>query len=97
VLPWLDGVEIGSRADAIYNGECKIAEALSDDETIDGVHHPAPEAVKRLKVELEPLLGPDPRLQPDGTFRWWNADTRVGRSCRLFRASILEPAAPASP
>jgi hypothetical protein len=90
VLPWLDGVEIGSRADAIYNGECKIAEALSDDETIDGVLHVAPELVKRLKVELEPTLGPDPRIKPDGS-RIVGADTRVRRSCRLFNAAVLEP------
>lgn len=93
VLPWLDGVEIETRADAIYNGECSIAEALSDDQTIDGRFYPAPEAIKRLKVELEPRLGPDPRIKPDGT-RIVGSDTRVTRSCRLFRAAILEPPAP---
>lgn len=91
VLPWFDGNELWSRSDIIYNMECKLAEALSDDETIDGVLYPAPELVTRLKVELEPKIGPDPRLKPDGT-RAIGYDTRVAFSCPLFRASILEPA-----
>jgi hypothetical protein len=93
VLPWLDRTQIWSRADAIYNGECKLAASLSDDQTIDGVFYPAPETIKRLKVELEPRLGPDPRIKPDGT-RIVGLDTRVARFCPLFRATILEPPPP---
>lgn len=93
VLPWLDRVQIWTRSDAMYNGECKLAASFSDDQTIDGKFYPAPEAVKRLKLELEPRMGPDPRVKPDGT-RIVGSDTRVTRSCRLFRAAILEPPAP---
>lgn len=94
VLPWFDRPPIWTRADAIYNGECKIAAALSDDQTIDGVLYPAPDAVKRLKIELEPRIGPDTRFNPDGTRAWYGSDTRVALSCPLFRASIVEPPAP---
>lgn len=74
----------------ILNAERKLAEALSDDQTIDGVLYPAPEKVKRLKKELEPIIGPDPRRRPDGT--WVHgSDTRVSGNCQLFRAAILEP------
>jgi hypothetical protein len=89
-LPWLDGDEYWSQGDVIVNGEVGIADALSDDQTIDGVLYPAPEEVKRLKKELEPIIGPDPRRRPDG--RWVHgSDTRVSRNCQLFRAAILEP------
>jgi hypothetical protein len=74
----------------VPNGERKLAEALSEDQTIDGVLHPAPEAVERLKKELVPIIGPDPRRRPDGTWVYGN-DTRVSRNCQLFRAAILEP------
>lgn len=93
VIPWLDGTEFMSQADAVYNWECKVAEALSEDQTIDSVLYPEPELVKRLKVELEPTIGPDPRFNPDGSRRI-AADTRVRYSCPLFRASILEPSPP---
>jgi hypothetical protein len=78
----------------IYNTECKLAAALSDDQTIDGVLYPVPETVKRLKIELEPKIGPDTRFNPDGTRAWYGSDTRVALSCPLFRASILEPPLP---
>ena len=93
VLPWFDQVEIWTREDAIYNTECKLAAYFSEDQIVDGKPLPAPAAVKRLKVELEPTMGPDQRIKPDGT-RIVGLDTRVQRSCRLFRASILEPPAP---
>jgi hypothetical protein len=90
-LPWLDGDEYWGQRAIIANGEKKLAEALSDDQTIDGVFYPAPEAVTRLKKELDPIIGPDRRFAPDGTRLYYGSDTRVGRNCRLFRAAILEP------
>lgn len=91
-LPWFDRTQIWTRSDAIYNIECKLAGSLSDDQTVDGVFYPAPETVRRLKVELEPRIGPDPRIKPDGTRRV-GLDPRVAFSCLLFRATILEPPA----
>jgi hypothetical protein len=95
-IPWLDGDEWWSQADAVYNTECKSAEALSDDQTIGGVLYPAPEIVKRLKAELEPEIGPDTRFNPDGSRAWYGSDKRVRYSCSLFRASILEPSSSAN-
>jgi hypothetical protein len=92
VLPWLDGDEYWGQEAVILNGERKLAEALSDDQTIDGVFYPAPEAVMRLKKELEPIIGPDPRLRPDG--RWCTAATRGSRaiaSCSAPRSSSPSP------
>lgn len=94
VLPWLDGNELWARDEIIYDAECKLAESLSEDRTINGIVYPAPEAVKRLKVELEPIIGPDPRIKADGT-RIHGSDPRVRFHCALFRAAILEP--PAAP
>jgi hypothetical protein len=89
-FPWFDGTDQIPRRSILLNGERGFAEALSDDQTIDGVLYPAPEEVKRLKKELEPIIGPDPRRRPDG--RWVHgSDTRVSRNCQLFRAAILEP------
>ena len=92
VLPWFDQTRIMTRSDIIHNMECKLAASFSEDQIVDGALYPAPTAVKRLKVELEPVMGPDQRIKPDGT-RIVGLDTRVRRSCRLFRASILEPPA----
>jgi hypothetical protein len=90
LLPLFDGTDLIPRRAVVPNGERKLAEALSEDQTIDGVLYRAPEEVKRLKKELEPIIGPDPRRRPDGS--WVHgSDTRVGRNCRLFRAAILEP------
>lgn len=91
-LPWLDGDEYWGQAAVILNGEKRLAEALSDDQTISGVLYPAPAGVTRLKKELEPIIGPDRRFAPDGTQLVYGSDTRVGRNCQLFRAAILEPA-----
>ena len=91
LLPWFDGTDLIPRRSVVPNGERKLAEALSDDQTIDGVLYPAPEAVTRLKRELEPAIGPDPRFAPDRTRLYYGSDTRVGRNCELFRAAILEP------
>jgi hypothetical protein len=91
MLPWLDGDEYWGQETVILNAERKLAEALSDDQTIDGVYYPAPEEVKRLKKELEPIIGPDRRFAADGTRLYYGSDTRVGRNCQLFRAAILEP------
>lgn len=91
VLPWLDRQPVYlSRADAIYNTECQVAEGLSEDLTIDGVLHRVPEALERLRVEMAARIGPDPRFAPDGTRRI-ASDTRVTLFCPLFRATILEP------
>jgi hypothetical protein len=90
LVSWLDGNEYWGQRDIILNAEEKRANALSDDKTIDGVFYPAPEEVKRLKKELEPIIGPDPRRRPDGTWVY-GSDTRVSRNCQLFRAAILEP------
>jgi hypothetical protein len=91
LLPWLDGNKYWGQSDIILNAEEKLANALSEDPTIDGVLYPPPEEVKRLKQVLEPIIGPDPRRRPDGT--WVHgSDTRVSRNCQLFRAAILEPA-----
>jgi hypothetical protein len=90
LLPWLDGDEYWGQDAVILNAERKLAEALSDDQTIDGVLYAAPEEVKRLKKELEPIIGPDPRRRPDGTWVY-GSDTRVAGNCQLFRAAILEP------
>jgi hypothetical protein len=90
-LPWLDGNELWGQEAVILNAEKKLADALSDDQTIDGVFYPAPDEVKRLKKELEPIIGPDRRFAPDGTRLYYGSDTRVSRNCRLFRAAILEP------
>lgn len=89
-LPWLDGHEIVSRSDTVYDIECKVAQMLGDDVTIDGVLYRAPEPLKRLKVEMAQAIGPDPRFDPDGRRRI-AADTRITRFCPLFRAAILEP------
>jgi hypothetical protein len=90
LLPLFDGTDLIPRRAVVPNGERKLGEALSEDQTIDGVLYPAPEEVKRLKKELEPIIGPDPRRRPDG--RWVHgSDTRVSRNCQLFRAAILEP------
>jgi hypothetical protein len=91
VLPWLDGNELWGQEAVILNAEKKLAEALSDDQTINGVLYPAPEEVKRLKKELEPIIGPDRRFAADGTRLYYGSDTRVSRNCQLFRAAILEP------
>jgi hypothetical protein len=91
VLPAFDGTDLIPRRSVVASSERKLAEALSDDQTINGVLSPAPEAVKRLKKELEPIIGPDRRFAPDGTRLYYGSDTRVGRNCRLFRAAILEP------
>jgi hypothetical protein len=91
LLPWLDGDEYWGQETVILNAERKLAEALSDDRTLDGVFYPAPEEVKRLKKELEPIIGPDRRFARDGTRLYYGSDTRVGRNCQLFRAAILEP------
>jgi hypothetical protein len=66
-LPWLDGEQISTRGDAIFNTECKVGEMLSEDVTLDGVLHRAPEAVDRLRVEMAARIGADPRFAPDGT------------------------------
>lgn len=95
-LPWLDGRQISTRSDAIFNIECKVAEMLSEDVTLDGVLHRAPEIVDRLRVEMAAQIGPDPRFAPDGTRRI-AADTRVSQICPLFRATILEPQPVGSP
>jgi hypothetical protein len=90
-LGWGDGDELLDRGEVILKGETGIADYLSEDQVIDGVLHPAPEAVKRLKVELAPIIGPDPRILPDGRVAI-GSDTRVSRHCTtLFRAAILEP------
>jgi hypothetical protein len=89
-LPWLDGRQISTRSDAIFNIECKVAEMLSEDVMLDGVLHRAPEAVERLRVEMAARIGSDPRFAPDGTRRI-ALDTRITQFCPLFRATILEP------
>lgn len=94
VLPWLDRPEIQSRADVIYNTECQVAQAVSEDLTIDGVHYEAPKSVERLRVEMADNIGPDPRFDAQGRRRI-ASDTRVALFCPLFRAAILEPPAPA--
>jgi hypothetical protein len=92
-IPWFDGDDFWSQADAVYNWECKVAEAVSEDQVIDGVLHRAPEAVERLRAKMASRIGPDPRFAPDGT-RKIAADTRVTRFCPLFRAAILDPPSP---
>jgi hypothetical protein len=90
VFPIFDGTDLIPRRSVVYTDQRKLAEILSEDQTIDGVFYPAPEEVKRLKKELEPIIGPDPRRRPDR--RWVHgSDTRASRNCRLFRAAILEP------
>lgn len=97
VLPWLDRPPVHrSRADAIYNMECKVAEGLSEDQVIDGMLHRAPEAVDRLRVKMAAKIGPDPRFASDGSRRI-SADTRISLFCPLFRATILEPQPVGSP
>lgn len=90
-LPWLDGHEIVSRSDALHDTEGKVAQMLGNDVTIDGVFYPAPEGLKRLKVEMAEAIGPDPRFGPDAGRRI-AADTRITLFCPLFRAAVLEPA-----
>jgi hypothetical protein len=43
------------------------------------VLYPAPEEVKRLKKELEPIVGPDRRFASDGTQLYHGSDTRVAQ------------------
>ena len=75
LLPWLDGNELWGQGAIIMNAERKLAELLSEDQTFDGIPYPAPEEVKRLKKELEPVIGPDPRHRPDGSWVY-GSDTR---------------------
>jgi hypothetical protein len=91
LLPAFDGTDLIPRRSVVASSERKLAEALSDDQKIEGVLYPAPDEVKRLKKELEPIIGPDRRFAPDGTRLYYGSDTRVGRNCQLFRAAILEP------
>ena len=93
MLSWLDRPEIQSRADVVYNTECQVAQAVSEDLTIDGMLYQPPKAVERLRIEMADEIGPDPRFDANGRRRI-ASDTRVTLSCPLFRAAILEPASP---
>jgi hypothetical protein len=93
-VPWLDDHELVPRSEDIYDIECKVAEMLGDDVTLDGVLYRAPEALQRLKVEMADRIGPDPRFDAQGRRRI-AADTRITLFCPLFRAAILEPPRPA--
>jgi len=95
-FPGLDGHGLVPRSEDIYDIECKVAQMLGDDITLDGVLYRAPEAVQRLKVEMAARIGPDPRFNPDGSRRI-AADTRITLFCPLFRATILEPQPDGSP
>ena len=76
--------------DAISNGTQKFGGYVGEDIVVDGVLHPAPPEVARLMRELEPLLGPDSRIRPDGQVVM-GYDRRITSNCDLFRAAILEP------
>ena len=88
-LGWGIGADMNI-GDVISNGTQKFGAYVGEDIVVDGVLHPAPPEVARLMRELEPLLGPDSRIRPDGQVVM-GYDRRITSNCDLFRAAILEP------